>query len=116
MFGEPTRDMIMPNVDLFATLNSTPILVAREALTRVFEECPYDWDEISPWIGESGASTWDDRKPNSTPWTCPLCAHPMRWIYWENNTLPEALCNRGGYVEICETCGWWGRFELVWMS
>jgi hypothetical protein len=112
----PDRDIAMPDIDRFAELNGLERTEADQALKEAFSECPYRWDEISEWLKKRRRPRRSGPPPESLSWICPICAQQMKWVYWENDPLPEWLCGRGGWVEICKDCKWWGRYEWRWMS
>ncbi len=110
------RKMAVPDLGVFCELNGIASSEAIESLKEVFRECPYRWAEIRPWLNRKRMPSRADEAPATVAWVCPFCGKPMKWIYWENKTPPNLLCGRGGWVEICRTCKWWGRYEMRWMS
>ncbi len=116
MAWAPRRDIALPDIPQFVKLNGLGLSDAKKALKDALSECPYDWDEISAWLKKGKRSERSGHPPDYPSWVCPFCTNQMRWVYWENDAPPEWLCGRGGWVEICESCEWWGRYHWVWMS
>lgn len=108
---------LLPYEDQLIEANPMPPEEAQALLATLYFNCPFDWDELDPWM--SRTKTPVDRiyeKPVDGPLCCPFCFQPMRWIYWQNNMPREALCGVGGYLEICDRCRWWGRMDTRWIS
>lgn len=109
---------VLPLVEQYTEANTVSVPEAELTLTSICYQCPYDWSEIEPWLHRRNPRVGSDylTVPEETPLRCPFCLQPMRWIYWENEVPPEGLCGTGGFVEVCDRCRWWGRYERRWMS
>lgn len=108
------RDWRRPTVAEFAKVNPMSLEETARALGCMGSSPPFAWREIDPWIGREGRR---GMKCGSSPaYRCPFCEQKMVWMYWENDTPPEALCGCGGPIEVCLGCRWWGRFQMCWLS
>ena len=76
---------------------------------------PYEWSEIEDVL--SGAlpipeDMFPEGSPDVEPRVCPTFSQKMRWIPWCNSDECWQMdAARAGYVEICEPCHSWDRFE-----
>lgn len=76
---------------------------------------PYEWSEIEDVL--SGALTipqiiLEQGPPHVEPRDCPTCGQRMRWIPWcTSDECWQMEAGRAGYVEICEPCRSWDRFD-----
>ena len=81
---------------------------------------PYEWSDIKDVL--SGAlpipeDMFPDGPPDVEPHDCPTCGQKMRWIAWRNSDECWQMdAARAGYVEICEPCCYWDRFDCRFFS
>lgn len=108
---------LLPHEDQIIEANPMSPEEAQALLANLYFDCPFDWSELDPWMSlkQTPAGRLYE-EPVDVPLCCPFCLQTMRWMYWQNDTPPEALCGVGGFVEVCDRCSWWGRMDKRWIS
>ena len=112
--GIRRKDWRWPRSVQFVAVNPMTLEQAAQEILRMGRGCPFSWAEIAPWIGLEGRRGM--KRGSGPTYRCPFCARKMVWMYWQNDTPPEAMCGCGGPIEVCLGCRWWGRFERRWIS